>query len=309
MGIDIHFLNVGAGDCTIVYFPERTTPDGKTKEERIMMVDINHHESHGEYEHVIDYYKRLFHNTNGSVKPIFRFVCTHPHQDHICGLRKLLDDADIRILNFWDLAHSFVPEDFDHHPTHKDDWNAYETLRGTDSPSTVIRTSREDDPRQYWCDDEDRISVLSPCKDLTQHAHYKDDGTKRDPADVEIDEMCYGLMIKVNERKVILPADGRTTPFWDDIYAKCGSMIENCAVLKAGHHGHEASFHEQAVKLMAPKLIVFSNSEDQDAANGAEESYAQAVPGAKILKTCDSGTVKVTVPFDSNEAITYSTSR
>lgn len=309
MGIKFHFLNVGSGDCTIVHFPERTRKDGKEKAERIMMVDIYYHDNKQKYENIIDYYKRNFKNNDGSIKSIFRFVCTHPHQDHICGLKKLFDDHDIKILNFWDLEHSFEPEDFDHHPTHEDDWDTYGTLRGKDSSATVIPTTREDTPRQFWNDDEDRITILSPSESLIEYAHYKEDGSKRESHEVEIDEMSYALMIRINKRKVILASDGRASPCWDDIYDNCKNDIKNCAILKAGHHGQEAGFHEEAVKLMNPVLIVFSNSEDQDEENGAENLYKKAVSDALILKTWKEGTIVVDVPFDSNQKITYSTSK
>jgi len=309
MGVRFHFLNVGSGDCTIVHFPERTRKDGKKKTERVMMVDMYHHDDHDEYEDILAYYKRNFRNTDGSVKPIFRFVCSHPHQDHICGLNKLFDDHGIRILNFWDLNHSFEPEDFEHHPTHEDDWQTYETLSGKDSPATVIRTTREDSARQFWNDDEDRITILSPSESLIEYAHYKEDGTKRKSYEVEIDDMSYALMIKINERKVILAGDGRASPCWDDIYKECKSDIENCAVLKAGHHGQEIAFHEEAVTLMCPVLIVFSNSNDLDNKYGAENLYEETLPDALILKTCKEGTILVDVPFDSDKEITYDTSK
>lgn len=304
MAVDFHFLNVGPGDCTIVHFPHRKRHDGKNKNERIMMVDIYHHEDDEECENIIEYYKQNFSNPDGSVKPIFRFVCTHPHQDHICGLKKLLYDNDIRILNFWDLNHSFKPEDFDGHPTHEDDWEAYETLKSEDSPATVIRTKREDTPAQFWNDDEDRIAILSPSKSLIHHAHYKEDGEARESHKVEIDEMSYALLIRVNKRKVILAGDGRDTPCWNDIFENCKSDIKDVAVLKAGHHGHEASFHEDAIQHMNPDIIIFSNSIDQDDENGAEELYEDTCPESTIYKTCDHGTILVRVPFDESESIT-----
>lgn len=308
-GVTFHFLNVGGGDCTIVYFPPRVrTSDNKSKSERIMMVDIYHRDDDNFYEDVIDYYKRNFKNSDGTIKPIFRFVCTHPHQDHICGLRKLFEDSGIDIINFWDIDHSFEPENFDGHPTHEEDWDAYDNLRGGKS-ATVIKVKREDEPKQFWGDGEDRISILSPSRNLIRHAHYKDDGGKRSKSEVKIDEMSYCLSININGRKVILAGDGRATPCWDDIYADCRGEIIGCWVLKAGHHGHETSFHEDAVKTMAPALIIFSNSEEEDEANGAEHLYAKAVPSALILKTWEHGSIVVKVPFDKNEKVTYLTER
>ena len=307
MGVEVHFLDVGYGDCTIVHFPSRTRKDGKEKSERIMMVDIYHDENQEEYEHVLEYYKQNFKNNDGTYKPIFRFICTHPHQDHICGLSKLLEDNDIRIDNVWDLDHEFEPDDFNGHPTHEDDWDAYNILRGEKSPAKVLRYTRETKPAQYWDDDEDRIAILNPSKVTAKAAHYKDDGTKRDA--VEIDEMSYALMIKVNSRKVILAGDGRKSPAWDDIYENCLKHIHGCTVLKAGHHGHETSIHEDAIKAMNPSFVVFSNSEAKDKEHGAEKQYAKIVPEATILKTCDSGTIRFNIPFDDDKDVTWSCSK
>ena len=90
--------------------------------ERVMIVDLCNRDGEEGYEDVVAYYKAHFRNADGTYKPIFRFVCTHPHHDHIYGLKKLFDDSDIRVYNFWDLEHSFVPADFEGDPQHEDDW-------------------------------------------------------------------------------------------------------------------------------------------------------------------------------------------
>lgn len=303
MSIDIHFLNVGYGDCTIVHFPSRKRHDGKEKGERVMMVDIYHHDDDDFYENVIGYYKTHFLKKDDSVKPIFRFVCSHPHQDHICGLKKLLDDPDIEILNFWDLTHAFEPEDFEGHPTHEEDWEAYRKLSRENSPSTVIRTKREETPRKFWNDDEDRITILNPCDELVRRAHYKEDGTKRSKHEVAIDEMSYALMIKVNQRKIILAGDGRAEPCWANILENCRREISDCDILKAPHHGHECAFHEEAIKCMSPEIVVISNSKEEDEENGAGELYTDVLPNSEIYRTWQSGTVVVKCPFPSDAEI------
>lgn len=306
MSVDFHFLNVGYGDCTIVHWPERTAGE-ITKDERIMMVDIYHHEDHEDYEDAIEYYRRNFKKADGSIKPIFRFVCSHPHQDHICGLKKIFDDNGIKILNFWDLDHSFEPSDFEGHPTHEDDWEAYKKLGGNDSPATVIKTQREKKAQKYWDSEGDRITILSPSDKLIKHAHEKNDGSKRDPDAVEIDEMSYALSIQVNKRYVILAGDGRSSPTWEDIYDNCQDTLKTCSVLKAGHHGHECSFHEDSLKLMDPEIIIFSNSESEDEDHGAESEYDRVCPNADIYKTYLDGNIVVRVPFEETEEIKVDT--
>ncbi len=200
------------------------------------------------------------------------------------------------------MSHSFEPSDFEGHPTHKEDWQAYETLGGPSSPATVLKLKRETTPGKFWNKEGDRITVLSPSSALIEHAHYKKDGSKRAPDAVEIDEMSYALAIQVNKRTVVLAGDGRATPTWDNIYENCKSTLKNCYVLKAGHHGHECSFHEEAVELMNPVVIVLSNSEEENKSHGAEKEYKQACPDALICKTWE-GTVIVQVPFDSTHKI------
>lgn len=304
--VKIHFLNVGYGDCTIVHFPERVRKDGKTKSERIMMIDLYHHDDHEEYEHIIDYYKNNFKNSDGSLKPIFRFILTHPHQDHICGLNKLFNDNNIEILNFWDLEHGFVPEDFEGHPTHEDDWNTYQDIRvKKESTPTIIRTYRGDPPRLYWNDDEDRITILSPSLEMLKKAHSdKEDGTKRKPHEIDIDSISYALLLKINDRRIIFAGDGKMDT-WQDIFDNCKEYIKNCHILKAPHHGHEAAFNEEAIKLMNPKFIIFSNSKDEDTNNGGEGKYKKVLPNSLIYKTCDEGTIIAHCPFDSQGEIQF----
>lgn len=300
-GIKFHFLNVGIGDCVIVHFPIRTETlqDGSKKNlaERIMMIDLYHHDNDSDYENVIDYYKENFKDEYGNPKPIFRFVCTHPHQDHICGLSKIFKDEGITISNIWDLQHLFEPENFDHHESHKDDWDTYKEMsdKSKEWPRTIY-TCRGEASREYW--NEDRITVLSPSIEMIKKVHEnKQDGSKREPHEIDIDFISFALMISINGVKIILGGDGKEDA-WQDIYDNCSAILKDCKVFKAPHHGHKSAFHEDVVKLINPEYIIFSNSEDEDKKEGAESEYKKAVPNAKILKTFSTGTIIVNCKFD-----------
>jgi len=314
MSVKIHFLNTGSGDCTIIHFPERVRKsDKKEKSERIMMVDLNHHENddedYNEYENVIEYYKNNFVDEKGNVKPIFRFVCSHPHHDHFCGLNKLFSDKGIDVVNFWDLDHGFEPDSFDGHPWHSDDWEKYKKIRkGGEGNPTIIKTHRGDQPRLYWNDEEDRISILSPSLEMIKKAHYKEDGTKRDAKDVDIDSISYALTIQINSKKIILAGDSKDD-VWQDIFDNCKSLLKDCDILKAGHHGQESAFHKEAGTLMNPGYVIFSNSEEEDKNNGAEKLYKGALPNSQIYKTHEKGTIVATIPFEEDEKITFEFSK
>lgn len=302
-GVNFHFLNVGYGDCTIIYWPERTSGE-KQKAERIAMVDLYHDARREYYEDVIQYYKNNFRDSGGSLKPIWRFICTHPHQDHICGLKQLFDKSGISIYNFWDLEHKFEPENFDGHDTHEEDWDKYKGIRqGNDNGPTIIRAIRGE-VRKYW--DEDRITILSPSQEMIDDVHKpKEDGSKRKPHEIDIDHISFTLRVDINSIKVLLGGDGQEKA-WNDIYKNCKSTIANCNVLKASHHGHQSGFHEDAVKAINPQYVILSNSKDEDKNNGAEKDYNRVLPAAKIFKTCDYGTIVVDCGFDNSITITNS---
>ncbi len=300
MGVKIHFLNVGQGDCTIVHFPKRKCGN-KEKPERIMMIDIYNTEEHKTYENVIEYYKNNFKEGN-NIKSIFRYVCTHPHQDHICGLAKLFKDNDIKIINFWDIDHEWEPENFDGHPTHEEDWKKYKMIKN-DKSVTVLKLTRESNRKDHWDINGDNIKILNPSTAMIKRAHFNENGEKKNEKDIEIDEISYALLINVNDKKIILAGDGRADPVWEDIYTNCKDDIKNCNLLKAGHHGHETSFHLNSIKLMDPEIIIFSNTDNIDENNGAEENYNKYTSDTKILKTSDYGTIIVDIPFGKNEKI------
>lgn len=291
MAVKFHFLNVWCGDCTIIHFPERKREQSWEKIwERIMVIDINHAEDHDEYENFLEYY-----NTHFQWKSIFRYVCTHPHHDHIKWLHKVIDELEI--LNLRDLDHEFSPVEF-HHDWHESDWKKYEELR--DSISHRKTYTRETEPCEYR--NEDKIKILSPSLDLIEKAHYKDDGTKREIVDIDL--MSYALLIEVNSRKIVLGWDAKENG-WNDIYENCADLIENVDVLKAPHHWRQSAFHEDAVKHMNPNHIVFSMSENWDSEHWAEDLYLRAIPDAKIYKTNMYWTMIMTVPFSKDEEIYF----
>ncbi len=311
-----HFLNVWAGDCTIVHFHAREVSSNgkvtKKKSERIMMIDFCHHENHEEYEHVIDYYKRTFKWSNGKPKPIFRYICTHPHHDHICWLHKLFDESAISISNFWCIDHSFKPESFDWHARHEDDRKVYEKAKNNKIWCTVLNYTRDTKQSDFWWDEEDRITILSPSKNMIDDAHKDSDWKDRTPSSIDIDHISYALMIQINSIKLILWWDSRLSAR-EDIKEHFWKKIEDIKILKAPHHGHysafekknweESEFIEDIVKHMNPEYIVFSNSEEEDKKYWAEKEYKKICPDASILKTHDKWNIIIDCWFDGTISI------
>lgn len=298
MSVKIHFLNVGDGDCTIVDFPKRVVKStGKTKNARVMMVDINHHDNHNDYEHVINYYKQNF----GS-RPIFRFIATHPHKEHIKGIKHLFEDRGIKVVNFWDLEHDFEPaQEGKEWEDYKEDWEKYCNLRKMkDEEGLCVRHYWDHQSRiKYW--DEDRIEILSPSKELHKFVHYTEDGKKRSKEEIGqlLNNMSYVLLIHINDLKVLLAADAEEK-CWEYILKKYKEKIKDVDILKAAHHGRLSGFHGEAVKIMKPKHIIFSCTLNTDYKYGAEDEYKKIVPDAEIYKTHLYKTIVLDCDFEGN---------
>lgn len=301
MGVKIHFLNVGAGDCTIIHFPERTVKgSGKTKSERIMMIDINQCE---DYTNVFKYYKKHFRDATGYVKPIFRFVCSHPHKDHITGIHELFEESGITIYNFWNVKNDFYPEDWIDDPS-PEDWEQYEKIKNRQVDGlNVFDLQRESTPRNFWDDTEDRITILSPSTELYECAHTKEDGTKRKGEAVKLNEMPFVLLIKINALRLLFASDAEGK-CWTDMLEGCESDLESIDILKAAHHGRLSGFNEDAVKKMSPTYIIFSNSKSKDEDHGAQDEYLEASPKSTIYKTWEYGNIVADCEFDGTITFT-----
>jgi competence protein ComEC len=297
MSVKIHFVNVGAGDCTIVDFPDREISSTKRKKSsRVMMIDINNCIETNNTTNIFEYYKKHF-NTGSSIRPIFRFVCTHPHKDHITGIDYLFSKSNIGISNFWNIEHDFYPEDWKNDPS-PEDWEMYKKIKeGRIVGLNVLNLDDNTTPGDFWSDDEDRITILSPSLELYNATHYKLDGSKRKGEEVDLNNMPFVLLLKVNNIKILFASDAEDI-CWKYILDKHKDKLKNIDILKAAHHGRLNGFSEEAIKLMSPKYIIFSNSEKHDCDHGAEKEYKKAVPNVKIYKTCTHGNILSNVSFD-----------
>ena len=130
---------------------------------------------------------------------------------------------------------------------------------------------------------------------------YTEEGEKRSKEEIGklINNMSYVLLVRINNLKVLLAADAEEK-CWEYILEKHKEKIENIGILKAAHHGRLSGFHEEAVKIMRPKHIVFSCSSDTDDEHGAEDEYKKIVPDAEFYKTYLYGTIVLNCDFNGN---------
>lgn len=274
----IHFLNVGHGDCIIV----ESQHTGRTS-----VIDINTSEEAdettksellSELSNISPYKRYLYEQgvvTAGSllaeagydvalqepvsymkdigISRVFRFISTHPHMDHLTGIKSLHEEIPIQ--NFWILKNTQTQDEKKLTDTQKQDWTFYKKYRDTneyllDGIYTV--RPQDGDSRDFW--NEDGITILAPDKGLLEHT--------------KANKISYVLLIKYGGKKIVLGGDGENET-WEYIMDNYANLIQNVSILKASHHGRDSGYHQAAVKHMNPLYTIVSvgNKPKTDASN------------------------------------------
>lgn len=297
--LDIHFLDVGHGDCTIVEFPERLT-----------VIDINNCKSFGKETESelrkrneppavnpflalmrppapphplgdflaqmleaqrklqaekdkltdpIDYYKANF-----TGRPIFRDIQSHPDMDHMAGLYRIWVQERIPIVNFWDTKHCIEKDEvaMRRGEVNHDvkDWQTYKQLRRSVTDPTVLHLTHGLEGN-YWT--QDGIHIWAPF-----------DHSECNNEDADPNGLSYLLRVRFGESDVILGGDA-TIETWEELYKQY--KLPKIGLLKASHHGRKSSYHMESVKAMNPDLTIVSVGElkPKDDASASYERFSK----------------------------------
>lgn len=243
--IRIHFINVGHGDCVIVEFLDS---------KRVAVIDINMTEDMDETtknelvaEALNESYNIKIQNpinymNSNNIGRIFRFISTHPHMDHLSGIKELHDNKGIGTL--WISKNNHDQNEAELTDSQKDDWRFYKKYRDTnDYLLDGVYTIRPQagDSHKFW--DEDNIKILSPDSELLNNSNPNN--------------LSYVLLIEYGGKKIVLGGDAENDS-WDYIMNKYSDLIKDVSILKASHHGRDNGYHQKAVEHMHPMYTIVS---------------------------------------------------
>jgi beta-lactamase superfamily II metal-dependent hydrolase len=251
--MELHFLKVGNGDCTIIKLP-----DGN-----LMMVDIcNGGGKNPELTDPVDYVSRL---TPSWTKPeLSPYVQTHPDMDHMDGLAVLKEKC--LILNFWDTPNEKPSPDFNssYSKGSPEDWKAYQELRKDAAhhyrkkspvfPGGVKQT-------KY------KVYVLHPTEEAVKEANESDKWNNASYVLLitsYVQQMKQGRVVKEKEFKALIAGDIETS-VWEELHEWANTdetikaLVSNITVFRVSHHGRKTGFcGEDWLNLTKPKEIVIS---------------------------------------------------
>jgi competence protein ComEC len=287
---DIHILNVGRGSCTVIESPSgRTTmidinDGGKLRPEEYEAIEARLSvrllaEALVKQEELklvdpIDWYKE---NVGAS---IFRFILSHPDKDHMAGIRRLLGgDSGIALSNFWDYPHTRTrtEDDYPNNPAGWLDWRWYEGFhnqRNWDVTWPTRLWPLRGATGNYWTDDS--IEVLSPSGSLLVDC---------DEADV-FNSASYVLRVWHGATSRLLAPGDAESKAWDDMIEAGLNLRAN--VLIASHHGRNSGYHEGAMDLIEPEVVIIS-SDKIPAKDDAIKKYQQRAK--EVFSTREHGTL------------------
>ena len=299
--LKIHILNVGHGDCIIVDFPSG----------RLSVIDVNNatqieeasfdeiiSESLGVnaltekilYKAGLETYAQLLEKAGYNIeltdplayinkirsgRNIFRFISSHPHMDHLSGLKTLHEK--IGILNFWILKTDFKPDIDNLDDMAKQDWEFYDNLRNGTSKEGKVIWPHEGAEGDFW--QHDNVSILAPNPKILADASKEN-------------HTSYVLFIKYGPHKIVLGGDAEENT-WKYLVEKYPEHLKNVTILKASHHGRDTGYYQEAVKLMSPDTTVVSVGKKPE--TDASQKYSQY--SKRVLSTRWHGNVW----FDLNE--------
>ncbi len=300
----IHFINVGQGDCCIIEFLDH---------DRVAMIDINRstemdEESASEIlsgygkNSMTQFYRRtdllresgypvsvqdpIEYLKDIKVASIFRFISTHPHNDHISGIKKLFEA--IQISNIWILKNEFEESG------QEEDLDLYYRFRDCEEDEkdgTRIVRPMEGASNNYW--NEDKIQILAPNKKQISKAHDEDDPNL----------MSYVLLIHYGNCKIVLGGDAGTDT-WQYLATNYEHDLADITILKASHHGRSNGYYQPAVEIMSPEYTIVSvgKKPETDASNNyrrySDYVYSTRWKGNIVFECYENGKFDVTTEFE-----------
>jgi len=220
------YFSVGKGNMALVQFPNGVN----------LLVDCK---ASSEFPTPLEYLR-------GKIKDLHFIVITHPHRDHITGLKDVCEHFKPKYL--WHNGRYFKPD-----PVY-DDWTYYEALRGGKynfcqaSAMRVGHTATIGDAK---------LKVLGPTSQFLE-------GTANDENNNSI-----VLRISAGRSSFVLTGDTQEEQ-WQVLNLE---DLREPTTFLASHHGRESGYSDKIKELMRPQLVIISDG--QPGEGDATETYSK----------------------------------
>ena len=238
----VNFLDVGQGDCEFIQLP-----DGKC-----MLIDAGVSDSAGKIASKI---------SELGYEKIDYLVATHPHADHIGGMKRIVENFDIGEI---------------HMPKASTNTKTFENLlQAISDKGLSINTAKAG--KVIYESDDLKIEILAPISDT-----YKD-----------LNNYSAVIRLQYGNNVFLFTGDAEELAEGEMLNAYSKSALK-ADVLKVGHHGSNTASSADFISAVLPKYAVIEVGED----NSYNHPHAEAVDtlnavGAEILRTDLNGNITI----------------
>lgn len=286
MGLEVHCINSGQGNSIALQFPD----------DSFMVVDID---CHGDTPvDPVDYLKELVPEEYDAENDRYvrRLACaafTHPHEDHISGLKPLAD-AEFVFDEIWESGHRLSEKEAEDNPAYEDYLAVIEEYEKKGKVKQPTSASGK------WQEDFHGVDVY--CLGPSKHLNAADaDDTSREA----IHNRCLILRLVSDDMSVLLPGDSAVNQWKDRIVPNYDEELLEADVFAASHHGSRTFFKEDkedgpykdAIEAIAPNYTLISVGEDNDYDHPHEDALKlyQEHTGGAVAQTKLEGSILVKV--------------
>ena len=239
--LKVHYIDVWQGDSTFIELP-----NGKT-----ILIDAGE----AEYgDRVISYIKKL------KYSKIDYLFATHPHSDHIGGLKK--------VINSFEIGSIYMPDVTNNTNLY------YDLLKAIEAKNKKVRLATAG--KNVILDDNINLKIVAPINN-----YYED-----------LNNYSVVLRLTYDEKSFLFMADAE----YDSEMELLKSNFDIKAdVLKVGHHGSTSSTNYNFLKKVSPKIAVISVGENNDYGHPKEKILEKLKnQNVKIYRTDLNGNIVIT---------------
>lgn len=288
--LEVYFFDVGQADSILL----------KT-DDLVMLVDTG---NAGDADTTFKLSNKinLSHELNRlGISKIDYLIATHPHEDHMGSMYKILKTFDVKEL----YANNILPEE---------EWTGYyrrfvEALENSEThlvvPTTKdegeiiqeiynhnVNVENEEDKIEYHSEDYFRVGDIIPFGDALVTILAPNSAKYSDTNDYSI-----VIMVEFEDVRLLLTGDAGKVSENEMISRSLDSGFDlDCDILKVGHHGSRTASTDSFISKVKPEYAIIMVAEDNSYGLPDEDVLERLENiGAKIYMTKDVGDILLTI--------------
>ncbi len=285
IGMSVHYLDVGQGDCILICFPDKKS----------MMIDCGNGSASS-----VETIKHAL--STKEIISLDYLVLTHPDIDHIGGVKIALKDVDVKKVYHPDVSEQ--KSGFENY------FNALDFLKDKGAETKISLQGHCLESKDY------KIAILSPKQKRQQDSSYRDFHLAEEPTESQINNLSPYIYLEYKGYRFLFTGDADkqnedkllndyNSNLLKNVLSAKGVELDlgNIDFLKVSHHGSDGASTKDFLSLIKPKNAIISVGGDNvhgHPSTSVQQRLIDSNERVNILRTDVVGTVSV---FINNKGV------